>query len=257
MTSEQTITSESTAVPPTDAAVLGRGLADRQLHWLAAARNRLLRRAGIARRQSIVELGCGWGQVGRELRHRAPGRVVTVDCHPLVFERPTDPAVEPLVADAHRLPLASGSCDLVFGQCVLLWVQQPAAMLAEAKRVLTPDGGVALMEPDYGGMMEHPADVSVRRIWLSALRRAGADPYMGRKLPAMLSELGMQVEVRFFDRLQPGDDARFDMLLELPLSAEETQHVHRARRAASQSGDAASVHLPFWLVYAELLSSPR
>ncbi|HLA84582.1 MAG TPA: hypothetical protein VJL29_07290, partial [Thermoguttaceae bacterium] len=50
-----------------------------QAEWLAPARSRLLRRAGIARCRRVLDLGCGVGAVTAELARRTSGFVVALD----------------------------------------------------------------------------------------------------------------------------------------------------------------------------------
>lgn len=53
-----------------------------------------------------------------------------------------------LCGDLARLPLATGSCDLVWSNLALCWVADPAAAFAEIARVLRPGG--LLMYATYG-----------------------------------------------------------------------------------------------------------
>ncbi|MFW5868596.1 MAG: class I SAM-dependent methyltransferase [Armatimonadota bacterium] len=61
--------------------------------WLQGPRSRALRRAGIGRRERVLEVGCGHGFVTEELGRRAAGEVVAVDAQFGAFgvepERPT------------------------------------------------------------------------------------------------------------------------------------------------------------------------
>lgn len=229
-----------------------RELAAAQVVWLRGARARLLRHVNIARRKHVVELGAGWGYVSAELAQRCEGHVVAIDTHAkalrsLVSMDHIQPSIQPVQADAHNLPFGDSTCDLVATQCAFLWFSRPEQVVAEIGRVLTDDGAVALIEPDFGGMIEYPAEVSVREVWLAALSRCGADPLVGRKLPALLEQHGFEVECFLLDRIPAAHQERFDFLMELPLTDAERSSVARAA-ALAPSGHVA--HLPFFLIAA-------
>lgn len=218
-------------------------LARTQAKWLRGARSRLLRRVDIANRRRILEIGAGWGFVSEELRSRCGGRVVALD---LSFPDSID-GVEQIIGDAELIPFPDGSFDLVFSQLALLWMAQPEHAIDEAYRVLELRGAFVAIEPDYGGMMEMPLESSLKDVWIAALTRMGADPLIGRKLPAWFTRTGYRVETRFLDRLEDADSARFDFLNELPLTAEERAWVESLRQLETRP----VVHLPFWLIVGE------
>jgi len=231
-----------------------RNLLERQAAWLAPARARLLRRANVARRRRVLDLACAGGAVTEELVRRSGGGVVALDrdqnafaAHPRQFRGATV-----ICGDAERLPFADGTFDLVFCQFALMWLDVSAA-LREIGRVLAPGGALVALEPDYGGMIEHPPEIAVGALWLAALERAGADPCVGRKLPALLAAAGFEVRVDLLDRLEPPSPLRFDLLSELPLTEAERAALDRARRAdASLEGVPRVAHLPMFLVTAEV-----
>jgi ubiquinone/menaquinone biosynthesis C-methylase UbiE len=236
--------------PRDNPALPARTLAITHNQWLADARARLLRSAGIARARRVLEIGAGWGVCAKELSQRSSGEVVLLDRDATALRGSAPllaPNVHRLAADAHHLPFAADSFDLVFAQCVFLWLARPARALGEAARVLKPGGSLAAIEPDYGGLMEWPPDIESRPLWIDALRRAGADPLIGRKLPAWMREAGLEVEVKFFERLEPARHERWDLLAELPFTDEQQQRLEAIRRCALRL-DQADVHLPYWLV---------
>lgn len=237
----------------------GSALLAKQGEWLVGFRSRLLRRAGVAHRRWLLDLGCGPGLMLPELQRRSGGRVVGVDrdwhvLRPLAaLARPeaTFPRSLPICADACRLPFAEGSFDLVFCQWVLLWMPLPA-VLEEIRRVLGPRGVLVALEPDYGGMIEYPPAVASADLWRVGLKRAGADPEVGRKLPTLLTQLGFEVEVMLLDRLVGPDPARWEMLAELPLTPAESARLQEAREAESQVPKLSlAVHLPIFGIYAQ------
>ncbi len=228
-------------------------LLQRQANWLAPARSELLRRAHIARRRHVLDLGSGYGAVMPELARRAGGHVIALD---RVWEalqvQPRLARTDQVVADALRLPFPSGTLDLVFSQVTLLWVAPLAAAISEVWRVLMPGGLLIALEPDYGGMIEYPPEVSSRPLWLAGLQRAGADPHVGRKLPGLLARQGFRVSVSLFDTLFEAETARFAFLRGLPLTEDERRQLDEREQAAEASvGTWQQVaHLPFFLVRA-------
>ncbi len=230
----------------------GLDLAREQSGWLASARARLLRRVRIGRQRRVVNLGCGFGWEAEELARRAGGRIIALDADhaALVTGQSLLGPADRLCADAHRLPFVPDSLDVVFCQFVLLWLRLGAA-IQEIGRVLRPGGWLAAIEPDYGGLIEHPRALATRAVWIAALRRAGADPFVGRRLPGLLARAGFQVEVRLLDRLEPPSPARFALLAELPLCEAETKRL-RAAQAADAACDPAErvAHLPVFLIAA-------
>ena len=99
----------------------------------------------------VLDLGCRSGYQLATLEARYPeAMVVGVDPAPgAPVEPPSSwpawlrrrPRQAPRVAaDPHRLPLASGSFDLIVSNLLLPWCHAPHAVFAEAARVLAPGG---------------------------------------------------------------------------------------------------------------------
>lgn len=220
-------------------------LLQQQAEWLAPARARLLRGVGIAHRRRILDLGAGYGAVTGELVRRGGGTVAALD---QAVTAVSQVSIAPGVCgDARALPFVNESFDLVFCQCVLLWVGDGTAVVAEIHRVLQPGGVLVALEPDYGGMMEYPPEIATRDMWLTALRRVGAEPLIGRMLPGLLAQQGFQVQTRLLDELTPPSLLRFEFLRTLPLAEEETAVLHHIEQSPTAP---QVVHLPFMLITA-------
>ena len=236
----------------TDPSLPSQELLDQQAAWLAPARARLLRRIRIAGRRRVLDLASGGGAVTGELVRRSGGPVVALDRSRRALAadaKPFDGAAR-LCGDAARLPFADGSFDLVFCQFALLWLDLPA-VVGEVARVLQPGGALVALEPDYGGMIEHPPPIATRQLWVSGLRRAGAEPQVGRKLPGLLAAAGFEVRVDLLDRLTPPSSARFDLLRDLPLDENERRALGQIEQADAACEDPGRVvHLPIFLVTA-------
>jgi SAM-dependent methyltransferase len=236
------------------AALPSREALQRQARWLAPARAQLLRRVHIARRRRVMDLGAGYGVVVPELVRRAGGYVAALDRAREALHRGKDllAGAGPVTGDAAHLPFQDGAFDLVLSQVTLLWSGTPEAAVAEIRRVLAPNGALVALEPDYGGLMEYPPAVESRDLWLKALDRAGADPYIGRKLPGLLAQQGFEVRVSLFDTLVPPAATRFEFLRGLPLTPPERDRLASIERFAATPTEPwrQVAHLPFFLIRA-------
>jgi malonyl-CoA O-methyltransferase len=111
-------------------------------------RTRLLERLDIVRLApaTVLDLGAGTGHASRELKRRySSAKVVALDLSPAMLrESARQQALlrrfSPVCADAHRLPLRSGSLDLVLSNLLLEWCHDPDAVFGEVVRVLRPGG---------------------------------------------------------------------------------------------------------------------
>ncbi len=228
-------------------------LLQRQAAWLAPARAQLLRWIHVARRFSVLDLGTGHGAVVPELVRRSSGRVVALDHQATALRAPQAfRGAQRLAADARHIPTPAETFDLIFSQVTLLWVAPLEPAIEEIKRTLKPKGVLVALEPDYGGLIEHPPEIDSRALWLRALERAGADPYVGRRLPGLLADRGFEVRVSLFDTLFPPDPARFDFLHDLPLTEQERHNLAEIERQVDGLTQAWKqiAHLPFFLIRA-------
>jgi malonyl-CoA O-methyltransferase len=93
----------------------------------------------------VLDAGAGTGHGSRALKLRYPkALVIALDASTQMLrmaahQQPWLRRFAPLRADAHGLPFADGSIDLIFGNLILHWCD-PDAALAEFRRVLAPRG---------------------------------------------------------------------------------------------------------------------
>lgn len=100
----------------------------------------------------VVDFGCGTGVLTVELARWAR-RVTAIDRSAAALEQASARAAREgltnvtfLEADLHELGLAAGKKDLVVVSQSLHHVQDPAAVLAEAARILKPGGKIVVLE---------------------------------------------------------------------------------------------------------------
>lgn len=200
----------------------------------------------------MLDLGAGYGAVTPELVRRAGGSVIALDQAVTALREGTFAGAGRVGGDARDLPFADGRFDLVFCQLTLLWVHPVEAVIAEVWRVLVPGGVFVALEPDYGGMIEHPPEIATRDLWITALNRAGALPTIGRYLPGILTAQGFEVQVALFETLYPPDPLRFALLRDLLLTETERRELEKIEYQANLKNESWGqiVHLPFFLITA-------
>lgn len=224
-----------------------------QARWLAPARARLLRRAEIAKRQRVLDLGAAFGIVSEELKRRCGGCAVAFDSSLNVLKTASRqlPQIPCVCGEAENLPFLNHSFDLIFSQCSLMWMNIDN-VIPELYRILKSGGILTAIEPDYGGMIEYPATIATRELWIAGLTRAGAEPFAGRKLTHLLAAHEFKVSVEFLPELHPPSAKRFELLRGLPLETDELvklDNIEQADRALTES-HVKIVHLPFFLIKA-------
>ena len=219
--------------------------------WLAGSRSRALRRAAIGWRDLVLEVGAGHCVTTAELQRRARGSVIALDLSAQALAAALPDGVSGVCADCLRLPFADRTFDLAFFQSTLMWIPHLADALNEAARVLIPGGVIVALEPDYGGMVEHPA-LGLRELWTDILTRAGADPLTGRKLPGLCEAAGLEVWVELVHLPHTADAGATSLFEGLPLTADEACRVEEI--AATIQADATRwgifIHLPYFLIIA-------
>ncbi len=181
-----------------DRAALERQLS-RQLLWLRGSWIWLLKAKVIGDRPSerprlsALDVGCGPGLVMELL---APCFDVTgVDNDPGSISSARSRGLDIALADAHNLPYEDDSFDLVYCSFLMLWLNDPIKAIGEMKRV-SKNWVVCLAEPDYGGRIDHPAELTgLTRYVASDIMELGGDPYVGRKLRSFLNQNGMVGEI--------------------------------------------------------------
>ena len=98
-------------------------------------------------------------------------------------------------ADAIDLPYEDDSFDLVYCSFLMLWLNDPVKAFGEMKRV-AQHWVICLAEPDYGGRIDHPAELtSLTRYLAGEIKELGGDPYVGRKLRSFFNGNGMKAEI--------------------------------------------------------------
>jgi SAM-dependent methyltransferase len=108
---------------------------------------------GLLAGQSALDVGCGTGRALPALRAAVGprGRVVGTDLTPQMLRtarrRGHDRCATLVEADAQRLPVRSGTVDVLFAAGLIQHLHDPAAGLREFARVCRPGARLALFHP--------------------------------------------------------------------------------------------------------------
>lgn len=151
--------------------------------------------------QSVLDVGCGTGDDVATLAGvvGSSGRAVGVDSSEAMVSESIRrhgqvPGTSFQLADAERLPLESGSFDACRAERTLQHVVDPERAISEMARVLKPSGRIALIEPDWEGLLLEGSDPDLSAvIWRSRLN-SFRQPRIGRRLRTLLV-LGGFVEI--------------------------------------------------------------
>jgi SAM-dependent methyltransferase len=97
----------------------------------------------LDRRERVLDVGAGTGELTRVLREECTGTVVALDANADLLAATAGPRVR---GEATRLPFPADTFDLVVCQALLVNLPDPAAAVREFARVA--GGAVASIEPD-------------------------------------------------------------------------------------------------------------
>jgi SAM-dependent methyltransferase len=156
---------------------------------------RHIERLGVGPGARTLEVGCGNGSMSAWLAGRVgpDGRAVAVDLDLSLAD--TDvPGLELRQADILAGPVQPGNFDLVTARAVLHHVADAEAAVVNLVASARPSGAVLLIEPDFlpVSVAEPPEVRAFWDSWLAWSREQGIDYFIGRRLPAMLSGLGLE-----------------------------------------------------------------
>lgn len=170
-----------------------------QASWTQSARNYLLDKINPSPGSAALELGCGTGAVSSEIRLTQSVRVYGIDIDPsaLAFASSLDSDLRLAQADGYHLPFPDNIFTFCFCHYLLMWINNPIAVLEEMKRVIIPGGHVAVMaEPDYGGSVSYPDTLdTITMLQTKSLIKQGANPFTGRRISAYLHQAGLHDHV--------------------------------------------------------------
>jgi SAM-dependent methyltransferase len=164
----------------------------------------LLERAGVRAGMACLDVGCGGGDSSLELARLVgpQGRVVGIDLDATKIELARREAMAP--CEFHVAAADSGgpeaAFDVVYARFLLTHLRDPASVLRAMLARLRPGGLVVVEDIDFRGHFCEPPLWAFQRyveLYTAVVRRRGADPEIGPRLPGLLLDAGCaQVETQ-------------------------------------------------------------
>jgi len=117
---------------------------------------------------SVVDLGCGTGELTRRLADRLPGSsVVGLDSSPKMLEKAKEQARPGLTFAAGEIENISGLWDLIFSHAAIQWVDNHNLLIPRLMSLLRPGGQLAVQLPSNH---RHPSIIMI-------VETAGEEPF--------------------------------------------------------------------------------
>ena len=168
---------------------------------MAPTTERLLDRFEPLGELTVIDAGCGGGDVSFELAERVGpnGRVIGFDLDEIKLASAREEAEQ---RNASHVEFYKGSvmekwpaegAALVYVRFVLTHLPVPEALLFRAMEALSPGGMIVVEDVDFGGHFcdpDCPAFSRYSELYAEAARQRGADAFIGRRLARMLATAG-------------------------------------------------------------------
>lgn len=181
----------------------------------------LLDRLGILEGMTCLDVGCGGGDVTLELARPvgSTGRAVGVDVDATIVQvarREAQAAglrnVEFRVMDVREQD-GLGAIDVVYARFLLTHLSDPESVIRLLVDHVRPGGVLAVEDTDFSGSFTWPESDAYRRyheLYCSVVRRRGGDPDVGKRLPILLVDGGLDgVSMKIVQPTATRGDAKF------------------------------------------------
>lgn len=162
------------------------------------ARTAIVKAVAEARPATVLEVGCGWGELARWIADEVGAGVVAVDLSPRMVELARANGVDAQVADVQSLPFDDGSFDVVVAAWMLYHVPDRERAVSELARVLRPGGRLVAATNSVLHLHELRELVGSGPSTIAFSRESGLE-LLGRDFPRV-ERIDIDGELEFADR---------------------------------------------------------
>jgi 2-polyprenyl-3-methyl-5-hydroxy-6-metoxy-1,4-benzoquinol methylase len=163
----------------------------------------LLKRIGVRRGMTCLDLGCGGGDVTMGIARLVgvSGRVVGMDMDSIKLALAREEAARQGLSqvefrDGNVLEWSEErTYDLIYARFLLTHLRDREAVVGKMRQALKPGGVLAVEDIDFTGYFCHPKNAAFDRyveLYREVVLRRGGDPDIGPKLHGLLLDAGLQ-----------------------------------------------------------------
>jgi SAM-dependent methyltransferase len=165
-----------------------------------------LQRAGITRGMRCLDVGCGAGSVTKILAEMVgrKGQVIGTDVDEKYLEYCRNYRSQPNVSFMHddvgNSRLEKGSFDAIYSRFMFVHLKDARRAIHSMKQLVKKGGLIIIEELDHApdSWLCYPESQSVntlREIYVTLVKKAGGDPYAGRKIYGLMVEESLDANV--------------------------------------------------------------
>jgi ubiquinone/menaquinone biosynthesis C-methylase UbiE len=185
-------------VDATDEAPMFQAFLDRveQLAAVSARRQRSYVLAQVAPGDQVIDVGCGLGTAATEMAVIVgdEGTVLGVDASDAMVTAATQRHAASRATfeqgDALDLAVGDATVDVYRAERLYQHLDDPAAAMGEAARVLRPGGRLVLIDQDWDALLFDGADRGLTRSVLRSFSDSIVEGWIGRRFHALLIDAG-------------------------------------------------------------------
>ncbi|MFX0018873.1 MAG: class I SAM-dependent methyltransferase [Promethearchaeota archaeon] len=161
---------------------------DERLKWTAELRDNLYKKANLAQKKNLLEVGCVTGELLKEIGVMYDLKLYGIDNDAVKIEyarvnlEKNMIDAKLMVMDISNNSFEDEMFDVIISYFSFLWIKNLKKAISEIHRILTNNGVFLILgEPDFGGLIEYP-DTNLKKEIIYNIKNLGGDPAIGRKL---------------------------------------------------------------------------